>query len=212
MASGGTLLLDEVGNVSMKTQMDLLRVLETKQFTRVGGDKTIDVDFRIICATNKNLEYAIEEGTFREDFYYRLNVFTILIPPLRERPADIPPLAAHFVHKYALSMNKNITEISPEGMAVLVQYKWPGNVRELANAIERALVIGAGPRLKKEDLPIALVQTTESPTAESLAAVEKAHIQYILEKTEWNITQAANTLAIDRVTLYNKIKKYELKK
>ncbi len=211
MADGGTLFLDEVGNVSMKTQMDLLRTLETKQFTRLGGNKVINVDFRVVCATNKNLEFAIEEGTFREDFYYRLNVFTIFIPPLRERPADIPPLAEHFVQKYAISMNKNITGISDEAMEMLKRHHWPGNVRELANAIERAVVIEPGPLLRKEDLPIQIVQKSESPQLESLEAVEKAHIQYILEKTDRNISQAARTLKIDRVTLYSKIKKYGLK-
>ena len=129
----------------MKTQMDLLRVLETKQFTRVGGNETIKVDFRIICATNKDLEKAVKDGTFREDLYYRLNVFTIVLPPLRERKSDIPLLADYFVKKYAAAMGKQIDSISPEAMDVLVRYDWPGNVRELENAIERAMVVGQRP-------------------------------------------------------------------
>jgi len=212
MADGGTIFLDEVGNISAKTQMDLLRVIETKQFTRLGGNDVITVDFRVICATNKDLEQAVKEGTFREDLYYRLNVFTIFLPPLRERRSDIPLLAKRFVQKYALAMNKNVMEISPDAMDLLVRYDWPGNVRELENAIERAMVVGKPPQIKVEDLPFQLANRVKIPSGESLAAVEKAHIQYILEKTGWNITRSAEILDIDRVTLYNKIQKYGLKK
>ena len=212
MADGGTLFLDEIGNIGMKTQMDLLRVLETKQFTRLGGNQVISVDFRVICATNQNLDKAVEEGTFREDLYYRINVFSIYLPPLRERRSDIPLLAKHFVQKYALSMNKPITEISPDAMDLLVRYDWPGNVRELENAIERAMVVGKTPRIRAEDLPFQLSAKKATITSDSLEEVERAHILNILERMNWNITRSAETLKIDRVTLYNRIKKYGLQR
>ncbi|MEK6754665.1 MAG: sigma-54 dependent transcriptional regulator [Bacteroidota bacterium] len=212
LSDGGTLFLDEVGNIDTKTQMDLLRAIETKQFTRVGGNDIIKVDFRVICATNKDLEKAVADGTFREDLYYRLNVFTIFIPPLRERKGDIPVLANYFVQKYARAMGKPITSLSPEAMDTLVRYNWPGNVRELENAIERAMVVGRPPALRPEDLPYQLTERNHILPAGSLAAVEKAHIASILEQNKWNISRSAEILQIDRVTLYNKIEKYALKK
>ncbi len=212
LADQGTLFLDEVGNVDMKTQMDLLRVIETKQFTRVGGNEVIKVDFRTICATNKDLEKAIVEGSFREDLYYRLNVFTICVPPLRERKSDIPPLVNYFVKKYARAMAKPIASISPEAMDVLVRYNWPGNVRELENAIERAMVVGKPPTIRPDDLPFRLTEKNHIPSSGSLAAMEKTHILSILEQNNWNISRSAEILDIDRVTLYNKIHKYGLRK
>ncbi len=213
MANGGTLFLDEVGTISLKTQVELLRVLETKEFTRLGGNRPTRVDFRVICATNQNLEKLVEDGGFREDLYYRLNVFSIYLPPLRERRSDIPSLAQHFLHRYALQMNKPFEEISPEAMDLLVRHEWPGNVRELANAVERAMVVGKPPAVKAGDLPLQISSAgSDTVPADSLAAMEKAHIARILERTGWNITRAAETLKIDRVTLYNKIKKYELRK
>ncbi len=212
MADGGTLFLDEVGTVSLKTQVELLRVIETKEFVRVGGSKPIRVDFRVICATNQNLEKLVEQGAFREDLYYRINVFSIYLPPLRERRSDVPLLATHFLRKYALQMNKAFTEIAPEAMDLLVRHEWPGNVRELANAIERALVVGKPPAVRPSDLPLQISARSDNVPADSLAAMEKAHIARILERSGWNITRAAETLKIDRVTLYNKIKKYELRK
>jgi len=212
LADQGTLFLDEIGNVAMKTQMDLLRVLETKQFARVGGNEIIKVDFRIICATHMDLERAVQESTFREDFYYRLNVFTIVVPPLRERKSDIPLLVNYFVQKYARAMAKPIASISPEAMDVLVRYNWPGNVRELENAIERALVAGKPPAITPEDLPFRLSEKNSLPHTGSLAAVEKAHITNVLEQNNWNISRSAEVLEIDRVTLYNKIHKYGLRK
>lgn len=212
MADGGTLFLDEIGNISMKTQMDLLRVLETKKFTRLGGNQEITVDFRVICATNRNLEKMVEEGTFREDLYYRINVFSISIPPLRERRSDIPLLAKHFVQNYALAMNKQIKDISPEAMDLLIRHDWPGNVRELENAVERAMVVGKPPRIMTDDLPFQLSTAKVASTADSLEEIEKTHIQNILGRMDWNITRSAEILKIDRVTLYNKIKKYGLKR
>jgi DNA-binding NtrC family response regulator len=212
LADQGTLFLDEVGNIDMKTQMDLLRVIETKQFTRVGGNEVIKVDFRVICATNKDLEKAMAEGSFREDLYYRLNVFSIYVPPLRERKADIPPLADYFVKKYARAMAKPIASISSEAMDVLVRYNWPGNVRELENAIERAMVVGKPPVIRPDDLPFRLTEKNNIPHSGSLAAIEKAHIISVLEQNNWNISRSAEILDIDRVTLYNKINKYGLRK
>jgi DNA-binding NtrC family response regulator len=212
LADQGTLFLDEVGNIDMKTQMDLLRVIETKQFTRVGGNETIRVDFRIICATNKDLEKAIQDGTFREDLYYRLNVFTVSVPPLRERKSDLPLLANYFIKKYSRAMAKPMISISPEAMEMLVRYNWPGNVRELENAIERAMVVGKPPTIRPEDLPFQLNERNSLPKSGSLAAMEKSHIASVLEKNNWNISRSADILEIDRVTLYNKINKYGLRK
>jgi DNA-binding NtrC family response regulator len=212
LADQGTLFLDEIGNIDMKTQMDLLRVIETKQFSRVGGNEVIKVDFRIICATNKDLEKAMNEGSFREDLYYRLNVFSIFMPPLRERKSDIPLLAGYFVKKYARMMAKRITSISPEAMDVMVRYNWPGNVRELENAIERAMVVGKPPAIVPDDLPFRLSEKSSIPRSGSLASIEKSHIASILEQNNWNISRSAEILEIDRVTLYNKISKYALKK
>lgn len=212
MADGGTIFFDEIGNISMKMQVELLRVIETKQISRVGGNETISVDFRILCATNQNLEETVKKGAFREDIYYRLNVFTINIPPLRERRSDIPLLVRHFIEKYSRIMKKNITGINPEAMDTLVQYQWPGNVRELENAIERAMVVGKGDKITLNDLSFQFNQLADTPLGDSLADIEKAHIQRILKSTEWNISRAADILKIDRVTLYNKIKKYNLEK
>jgi DNA-binding NtrC family response regulator len=211
MADGGTLFLDEVGAISPKMQVDLLRALETKEFTRLGGSRPIKVDFRIICATNENLATAVREGRFREDFYYRINVFTIEAPPLRSRPTDIPLLATHIVRRLARQMDKQITEIHPEAMDLLMSYDWPGNVRELINAIERAMVVGKPPTIRPEDLPVWGARGRGTCTGDSLADVEKDHIASVLERTEWNITRAADILRVDRVTVYNKIKKYDLR-
>jgi DNA-binding NtrC family response regulator len=211
MANGGTIFLDEVGNIDAKAQADLLRVIETKQFARVGGDEIIKVDFRLICATNRDLELAVKEGKFREDLYYRLNVFSISISPLRERRSDIPLLCDHFLKKLARSINKPANEFAADAMERLKSYDWPGNVRELRNAIERAVVVAKGPTITAEDLPI---PSTPKAVADgkSLEAVESAHIKNVLEQMEWNITRSAETLGIDRATLYHKIKKYGLRK
>ncbi len=212
MADGGTLFLDEVGTIAPKTQVELLRALETKEFTRVGGSQTVKVDFRVVCATNQNLEKAVEEGKFREDLYYRLNVFSIFLPPLRERRTDVPLLANHFLRKYTAQMDKRITEISPEALDLLVSHDWPGNVRELANAIERATVVGKAPALLPGDFPFHPAQRAAAPVgSDTLAEAEKTHIARVLEKTGGNVTRAAELLQIDRVTLYNKIKKYQLR-
>jgi transcriptional regulator with PAS, ATPase and Fis domain len=196
----------------MKTQMDLLRVLETKQFTRVGGNNIISVDFRVICATNRDLEKAVADGAFREDLYYRLNVFSVFVPPLRERKGDIPILANYFMTQLARARAKPIARIAPEAMDALVRYDWPGNVRELENAIERAMVVGKPPVLRAEDLPFQVLQKGHLPATGSLAAMERAHVLNVLEANGWNISRSAEILQIDRATLYNKIEKYGLRK
>jgi len=211
LAAGGTLFLDEVGAISPQMQIELLRVLETKEFMRIGGSQPVRVDFRVVCATNENLETAIEEGRFREDFFYRINVFTIEAPPLRARNSDIPLLARHFLQRFAQQMDKRITEISPEAMKLLTEYDWPGNVRELSNAIERAMVVGRPPAIRPEDLPLRTSPDGAAGHGDSLLQVEKRHITDVLKRTDWNITQAAKILKIDRVTVYNKIKKYGLR-
>ena len=214
MADGGTIFLDEIGDISLKTQTDLLRVIEEKKFFRVGGNKEIYSDFRTIAATNKDLEQMVANGTFRSDLYYRLNVFMIFIPPLKDRPEDIPVLIEHFIKKYAMSMNKPIRGIDPSAMSMLFAYDWPGNVRELENAIERAMVVAKSEVLHAEDFAFRFeAQKDDEKHARplgTLSDMEKEYIQNVLEETGWNIAQSARLLDIDRVTLYNKIKKYNL--
>jgi DNA-binding NtrC family response regulator len=211
LANKGTLFFDEIGNISMKMQMDLLRAIETKQFTRLGGEKIITTDFRIISATNQDLEQAVKDGRFREDLYYRLNVFTIQIPPLRERKSDIPLLVNYFLAKLNKSMGKRVQEVALPAMEQLQQYHWPGNVRELRNVVERAMVIAKGDAIEAEDLALRVVPEDCLPDVESLDDMEKYHIQRMLKKTDWNIARAAELLRIERATLYNKIKKYGLR-
>lgn len=212
MADKGTLFLDEVGNISEKMQMDLLRVIETKKFTRLGGDKNIDVDFRVISATNKDLDQAIKDESFREDLYYRLNVFTIVLPPLRERRTDIPLIAKYFLNKYAQSMNKNVTDFSPQALKMFTGYDWPGNIREVRNVVERAMVIAKGTQIQIDDLSFPFLAASTSTGGESLEDVEREQVEKILNQTKGNIAQAADILKISRLTLYNKIEKYHLKR
>lgn len=211
IADNGTVFLDEIGLVSAKTQIDLLRVIETKHFTRVGGNDLIPSNFRVICATNEPLDQLVKEGRFREDLYYRLNVFSITIPPLRDRREDIPLLADHFLKKYAEGMNKSIRNISKDAMEFLVNYDWPGNVRELENAIERAVVIRRSGDIKAEDLPFN-IHDRKHDVEEDLESMEKKHIIKMLEKYSYNISKVAKVLGIDRVTLYNKMSKYNIER
>jgi DNA-binding NtrC family response regulator len=210
MADSGTIFLDEIATVSTKMQIELLRVLETKTFMRVGGNKEITSDFRVICATNKDLKELVEKGIFREDLFYRLNVVNIEIPPLRERKEDIPALVEHFIQKYCLSMNKPPIGIDVAALNRIQEFNFPGNIRELENMIERAIVIGSGKRITIKDLPEDKA-VRSSTSVESLDDFEKAFILQILNKYEWNISKTARALKVDRVTLYNKIKKYNLK-
>jgi len=210
VAEGGSVFLDEVGDISLKTQTDLLRVLQEREIKRVGSTHPIQVDFRCIAATNKKLEQLIEEGRFRPDLFYRLNVFQIQLPALRDRKGDIPVLVEHFVRKFSASMNKRINRVSPAAMALLDRYQWPGNVRELENAVERAMVVAQEPEIREEDFALRLPLAEHQPR--TLEDIERAHILAVLEDCKGNQTLAAEVLDIDRVTLHNKLKKYGWKR
>jgi DNA-binding NtrC family response regulator len=209
MADGGTIFLDEIATISPKMQIELLRVLESKTFMRVGGNKEIKSDFRVICATNRDLKKLVENGVFREDLYYRLNVVNIIVPPLRERRDDIPLLVDHFLKKYCTSMSRDLITIEPNALSRLQGYDFPGNVRERENMVERAIVIGNGKQITLKDLPLEKDKIGNS--FKSLDELEKKYILEILNKYDWNISRTARALKVDRVTLYNKIKKYNLK-
>jgi DNA-binding NtrC family response regulator len=193
-------------------QIDLLRVLEERTFYRVGGTQPIEADFRVIVATNRDLEQAVREKSFRQDLYYRLKVISIEIPPLRRRKEDIPLLADHFRFRFAQETNKEIDSISREALDEMMLYDWPGNVRELENAIERAVVVGKSRSIQPQDLPIFGSTQTKEHQDQSLREIEKEHISSVLEQTNWNIKKSAETLGIDRSTLYHKIKRYGLSK
>jgi DNA-binding NtrC family response regulator len=209
MADNGSIFLDEIATISTKMQVELLRVLESKTFMRVGGNKEISSDFRVICATNKDLKSMVEKGAFREDLFYRLNVVNIHIPPLRDRKGDIPLLVDYFIKKYCTSMNKPPASIDPTALKRLQEFSYPGNIRELENMIERAIVVGDGRKIGLKDLP--LDKTIVNSSTESLDDFEKAFVLQILNKYSWNISRTAKALKVDRVTLYHKIKKYDLK-
>ena len=212
MAQSGTILLDEIGDISLKTQVDLLRVLQQKEISPLGSESPIEVDVRILAATNRDLDASIKKGDFREDLFYRLNVISIHMPPLRERKEDIPLLANAFVKQQCMKMNREIVKISLPALRQLMDYHWPGNVRELENIIERALVIGAGKEILTDDLPFSRTDARVSDSPKSLKMMERAHILRILEQTEWNISKAAREMDIDRQTLYNKMNKYAIKR
>ena len=214
MADRGTIFLDEIGSISLKMQIELLRVIETKQFNRVGGNELIKSDFRVITATNELLEELVKNGKFREDLYYRLNVFSIIIPPLRERRDDIPLLVNFFINKFSIMMNKPVKSVSKEAMEFLKNHDWPGNVRELENAMERAMVVGKTNSIMVDDLPFHLSKNNSEFNGDdkTLAGIERKYILRTLNENNWNISKAAQILEIDRVTLYNKINKYSLRK
>ncbi len=211
VAEGGTVFLDEIGDITLRTQTDLLRVLQEREIVRVGGNQPIKVDFRCVAATNKSLEQLVDQGTFRPDLFYRLNVFRIEIPPLRERRDDIPLLVTHFVRKFSREMNKRISRVSPRAMDILQQYPWPGNIRELENAVERAMVVAQEPELRECDFTIGSRNNTHLPYSaepKSLEEIEKSYILRVLEECGGNQTRAAEVLDIDRVTLHHKLKRY----
>jgi len=212
LAHGGTLFLDEIGEISTRMQIDLLRVLEDRVFYRVGGTQPIEADFRVIAATNRNLEEAIKEGAFREDLFYRLNVISFEMPSLNQRKEDIPLLAEHFLYRFAQETNKPMNKISREAMDEMMLYDWPGNIRELENAIERSVVVGKEREILPGDLPIFCYELPPPIRPRSLAEVEKAHIKQVLIENQWNIARSAKILEIDRSTLYSKIKRYEIAK
>jgi transcriptional regulator with PAS, ATPase and Fis domain len=220
-ADGGTLFLDEVGEISPSTQIRLLRVLQEGEFQRVGGTGSIRVDVRVISATNQNLEDLVQKGRFRQDLYYRLNVFPIRVPPLRERADDIPLLVSHLVEVWNRKLNKHVSGVSPETMALLMAYSWPGNVRELENAVQRMMVVAKHEVLEVQDLPAGIRGTEKKPGEKakdlkeiargSAEVVEKEAILDALAKTGGNVTRAAQSLGISRATLQHKMKIYGLR-
>jgi len=212
VVSGGTLFLDEIGEISPKMQIDLLRVLEEKKITRIGNSQPIEVDFRLISATRKDLEKKIADGSFREDFFYRINVIKTEIPPLRDRKGDIPYLIQHFLEKYSQETTKRVDHVSVQAIKLLKQYDWPGNVRELENAIERAVVLSKSRTLEIKDFSFLQPPTAPFSRTRSLLEMEQEHIRQILEESAWNVTKAAGVLNINRVTLHKKIKRYNLKR
>jgi DNA-binding NtrC family response regulator len=212
-ADGGTIFLDEIADISARVQVELLRIVEEKRVTRVGGKHSTPVDFRIVAASNRDLREEVKAGRFRDDLFWRLDVVPIELPPLRERTADIPRLAEHFLERFCKSMNRKGLSFAREALEALQAYHWPGNVRELQNAIERAVVLGTPPKIESGDLPHYVTDRTGAhPSTGSLADMERAHIEAVLAQHEWNISRAARTLEVDRGTLYNKIHKYGLKK
>jgi DNA-binding NtrC family response regulator len=215
LASGGSIFLDEIGDISAKLQADLLRVLQERKFYRVGGTTELEVDVRVIAATNRNLLEAVQKGEFRDDLYYRLNVIGIRLPPLRERPEDVPLLARHFLERLAVEINRGGFELTDAALRLLMAHPWPGNVRELENAIERAVVTAQSPRLDASDFAFLSQQAGAEPAwtppvGLSLTEIERRVIEHTLQRTGWNVREAAGVLGIDRSTLYDKIKRYDL--
>lgn len=212
-ASGGTLFLDEIGEMPVDLQSKLLRVLETGEFIKVGDTRSIKVNVRIIAATNRNLQQQIQQGDFREDLYYRLNVFTITIPSLRERLDDIALLANYYLQLFATKTNKKIKSIAKPALKLLEKHSWKGNIRELKNVIERAVILESGDELAPESLPYDIQTSNENtPSSFDLSTVEKQHIQKVLVHTKGNKTEAAHLLNIGLTTLYRKMEEYQLPK
>jgi transcriptional regulator with PAS, ATPase and Fis domain len=220
IADGGTVFLDEIGDLEFSLQAKLLRVLQEHSFERLGGNKPIEVDVRVIAATNQNLQEAIGKQKFREDLFYRLSVFPIHIPPLRERQDDIVPLANHFVEKYSRRMKKGEKSLSREAIVILERYHWPGNVRELENTIERSIILAEGKKIKPEHLAIRLPSSEDIRLREGAglrevghhaqAQAERGMIVRVLGQTHGNKRKTAEILKIDYTTLFEKIKKYAI--
>ena len=212
MADNGTLFLDEIGEISTKVQISLLRVLEEKRFLRLGGSNSVSSDFRLITATHRDLPPLIKEKQFREDFYYRINVITIHIPPLRERKEDIPVLSDHFLKRYVEETGKHLEGFTSKALEQLLSYSWPGNVRELKNVIERAVVIAKGRMIGIEELKfLDPGKQPAEPLPLTLEELEKNHIKSILLSSDRNISHAAKKLGINRSTLSRKMKQYHLR-
>ena len=214
VADGGTIFLDEIGDMPLTMQVKLLRVIQEKEILPVGGENPISVDVRFIAATHRDLKEDVENGHFRQDLFYRLNVITIKPPPLTDRDGDIPLLAYHFLSQKCEAMNKDIQTIDRESMELLCQYSWPGNVRELENVIERAVALENGPTICVNDLPEYInnlsVETyrRESADLPTLEEQEQNYIKWVLERCEWNKTRAAKIMGIDRVSLWRKLKRF----
>lgn len=206
VADKGTLFLDEVGDIPIQLQPKLLRVLQEREFQRLGSTQTIHTDVRLIAATHRNLSQMVDQGIFRADLYYRLAIFPITMPPLRERPEDIPLLVHHFAWKYAQELNRRIEAIAADAMQELKQYSWPGNIRELQNFVERAVILSRGPVL---DFPVGDLAPANHESAEpvTLREAERAHIIRTLRKTGGQLTAAAALLGIPRTTLFYKLRR-----
>jgi DNA-binding NtrC family response regulator len=203
----GTLFLDEIGEINSNIQVHLLRALEEKKITRIGSNEEVPVDVRIITATNRDLRAMVMEGEFREDLYYRLKVVAINLPPLKERREDILPLADHFLKKYAQENKKDIRNLSPEVIEFMLNYSWPGNVRELENLIEHGVILSKTNAITMAELPTDIVHPVPAEE-QTIEAVTRSHVFNVLQETKGNITKAADILGIRRMTLYNKLKKY----
>jgi len=214
-ADGGTLFMDEIGDMSLSIQAKLLRAIQEREFIPVGATKAKSADIRFVAATNKDLEREVREGRFREDLYYRLNVISIPLPPLRDRKDDIEPLALHFLKKYALRMKKELVGLSPEALQILSDYDWPGNIRELENVVERAVILARTPLVTHKELPMWRKAPQSAPQQESgvlgsLENMEKEHIQRTLANTGYHKTRSAEILGISRKTLDRKIVEYAI--
>ncbi|MCL5020107.1 MAG: sigma-54 dependent transcriptional regulator [Bacteroidetes bacterium] len=213
VAGEGTIFLDEISEISLGLQSKLLRVLQEREFQKVGDDTPIPMKARVIAATNKNLDQVVREGGFRQDLFYRISVFTITVPPLRERKDDIPLLIAYFLKKINKDTGKNVTRVTEEVMMTLQEHEWVGNVRELENVLMQAVVLARGEVLGRESIIFrdrSVAAADSKPHELSLEATEMEHIRYVLEETNWDKSAAARLLNISRQTLYNKIKAYKL--
>ena len=216
LAEGGSLLLDEIGEMPQYLQTKLLRVLQEREYRPIGSDRLVHVDFRLICATNIDLELALREGKLREDLYFRINTITLRVPPLRERSEDIPLLCTHFLSKFNQRYQKNVKSISPAAYHLLIRNRWAGNVRELENAIERSVLVSKSGEIQPIDLPETIreegapAQEFTIPPHRSLAEIEKMAILQTLQRTNWNKQEAAQILGLYRPTLYSKMKKHDI--
>src|SRR6186713_1358734 len=216
MAEGGSLLLDEIGEMPPYLQTKLLRVLQEREYRPIGSDRIVHVDFRLICATNIDLDSALRDGRLREDLYFRINTITLRVPPLRERTEDIPLLCDYFLEKYRQRHGRNVKSIAPAAYHVLIRHRWPGNVREIENVVERGVLVSKGSEITVNDLPESLrtenATTTEFviPPHRTLAEIEKMAILQTLQRTNWNKQEAAQILGLYRPTLYSKMKKHEI--
>jgi two-component system response regulator HydG len=214
-ADGGTVFLDEIGEIAPSAQIKLLRILQSQKFERIGGEETLNVDVRILAATNKDLLREVTNGSFREDLFYRLNVIPIYLPLLRKRRNDIPLLARYFLHRFALEQNKEIKDFSSEAMRLLLDYPWPGNVRELENSIEHTAVLAKRSKVEISDLPSAIRDAAAPVSSETSGTIfenEKKLLREVLEECGWNKKKTALQLGISRSTLYEKLKKYQIMK
>jgi DNA-binding NtrC family response regulator len=212
LAHKGTVFLDEIGEIPVSTQVKLLRVLQEFSFERLGGNTSIKVDVRLITATNQDLKRKIAEGTFREDLFYRLNVITITLPPLRERKEDIRLLAEHFAKKLSKKCAGSVKEVSKSALDKMLRYDWPGNVRELENVMERAVVLCRGSHIEREDVPLESGIIRKDTAKASLSDVEREHIVATLKRNGWNLSETASNLGIHRNTLRSKMKQYGIRK